>query len=71
MAQIGGQSCVHSNEFSGSIQSREFLEQLSVQQISLPQHQLNENHQQLNRQLRNPLTKYMALYIDNLKFSYL
>jgi hypothetical protein len=68
MAQVGGQSCEHSNEFSGSIQSREFLEWLSVQQMSLSQHQLNENHQQLKMQLRNPLTKYMALYIDNLKF---
>jgi hypothetical protein len=67
MAQVGDQSCKHSNE-SGSIQSREFLEQLSVQQISLPQQQLNENHQQLKLQLKNSRTKYMALYIDNLKF---
>ena len=69
MAQVGGQSCENRNEFSGSIQGTEFLEQRSVQQISLPLDQLNENHQQLNMQLRNPLKKYMVLYIDNLKFS--
>jgi len=67
--RLGGQSYKHSNEFSGSIYSSEFLEQLSVQQTSLPQQQLNENHQQLKMQLRNPLTENMALYTDNLKFS--
>jgi hypothetical protein len=30
MAQDGSQSCEHSGEFSGSVESREFYEQLSA-----------------------------------------